>query len=98
MKTVSSIEEALGTNWLHKLGIVILVVGVALFGIYELQALGPLAKVGISYGASLALLAGGIFLEKRETYRLLGRTGIGGGWALLGLSIRRLSDPVLGDG
>ncbi|HEV1995126.1 MAG TPA: DUF2339 domain-containing protein, partial [Candidatus Acidoferrum sp.] len=83
MKTVSAIEEALGTNWLNKLGIIILVVGVALFGIYELGALGPLGKVGISYLASGFLLVGGIFLEKNERYRLLGRTGIGGGWALL---------------
>jgi hypothetical protein len=33
MKKVSSIEETLGTNWLNKLGIIILVMGVALFGI-----------------------------------------------------------------
>jgi hypothetical protein len=83
MKTVSAIEEALGTNWLNKLGIIILVVGVALFGIYELGALGPLGKVGISYLASASLLGGGIYVEKNERYRLLGRTGIGGGWALL---------------
>jgi hypothetical protein len=83
MKTVSAIEETLGTNWLNKLGIIILVVGVALFGIYELGALGPLGKVGISYLASAFLLVGGIYLEKNERYRLLGRTGIGGGWALL---------------
>ncbi len=83
LKTVSAIEETLGTNWLNKLGIIILVVGVALFGIYELGALGPLGKVGISYLASAFLLLGGIYLEKNERYRLLGRTGIGGGWALL---------------
>jgi len=83
MKTVSAIEETLGTNWLNKLGIIILVVGVALFGIYELGALGPLGKVGISYLASAFFLVGGIYLEKNERYRLLGRTGIGGGWALL---------------
>ena len=83
MKKVWSLEETLGTNWLNKLGIIILVLGVALFGIYELQALGALGKVAISYAASAALLAGGIYLEKREDFRLLGRTGIGGGWALL---------------
>ena len=83
MKTVSAIEETLGTNWLNKLGIIILVVGVALFGIYELGALGPLGKVGISYITSAFLLVGGIYVEKNERYRLLGRTGIGGGWALL---------------
>jgi hypothetical protein len=83
LKTVSSIEETLGTNWLYKIGIIILVVGVALFGIHELGTLGPLGKAAISYFTALFLLAGGIALEKRERYRLIGRGGIGGGWALL---------------
>jgi len=83
MKSVFALEEALGTNWLNKLGVIILVLGVAFFGIYELGELGPLGKVGISCAAAVALLAGGIWLEKRERYRVFGRTGIGGGWALL---------------
>jgi len=83
MKTVSAIEETLGTNWLNKLGIIILVVGIALFGIYELGTLGPLGKVAISYAVSIFLLVGGIYVEKNERYHLFGRTGIGGGWALL---------------
>jgi hypothetical protein len=83
LKTVSAIEEALGTNWLPKIGIIMTVIGFALLGIYELGALGAIGKVGISYLASAVLLGGGIFLEKKERYRLLGRTGIGGGWALL---------------
>ena len=83
MKSVFALEETLGTNWLNKLGIVILVLGVALFGIYELGKLGQGGKVALSYVVSLALLGGGILLEKRERYRVLGRTLIGGGWALL---------------
>jgi len=83
MKSVFALEETLGTNWLNKLGIIILVLGVALFGIYELGQLGSVGKVCLSYVVSLALLAGGIFFEKRERYRVLGRTLIGGGWALL---------------
>jgi hypothetical protein len=83
MNRVSALEEAVGTNWLQKLGIVLLVLGVASFGIYELAALGAFGKVSVSYLVGVALLAGGIFLEKRERYQLLGRTGIGGGWALL---------------
>lgn len=82
MNKVSSFEEALGTNWLQKLGIVLLVLGVASFGIYELAALGSFGKVVVSYLVAVGLLGGGIFLEKRERYQLLGRTGIGGGWAL----------------
>lgn len=83
MKSVFALEETLGTNWLNKLGITILVLGLALFGIYELGQLGPAGKVGLSYFVSLALLAGGVFFEKKERYRVLGRTLIGGGWALL---------------
>jgi hypothetical protein len=83
MKAVSAIEENLGTNWLPKIGIIMTVIGFALLGIYELGALGALGKVGISYFASAVLLGGGISLEKNELYRLLGRAGIGGGWALL---------------
>ena len=76
LKTVSSIEETLGTNWLNKLGIIILVVGVSLFGIYELGALGPLGKAGISYFTAILLLVGGIALEKRDRYRLLDRKSV----------------------
>jgi len=83
MKRVFALEQALGTNWLNKLGIVILVLGVALLGIYELGQLGPRGKVGLSYAVSMTLLGGGVWLEKRGRYRVLGRTGIGGGWALL---------------
>src|SRR5215472_12054465 len=83
LKTVSSIEEALGTNWLYKLGIISIVIGVALFGIREFGTLGALGKALISYSTAVFLLAGGIALEKNERYRLIGRGGIGGGWALL---------------
>ena len=83
MKSVFALEETLGTNWLNKLGITILVLGLASFGIYELGQLGPAGKVGLSFFASFALLAGGVFFEKRERYRVLGHTLIGGGWALL---------------
>ena len=83
MKSVFALEETLGTNWLNKLGIIILVLGVALFGIYELGQLGPAGKVALSYAASAVLLGAGIFFENRERYRVLGHTLIGGGWALL---------------
>ena len=83
MKTVSAIEETLGTNWLPKIGIIMIVIGFALLGILELGKLGAAGKVLLSYFASVVLLGGGIYLERHERYRLLGRTGIGGGWALL---------------
>ena len=83
LRSALAIEEILGTNWLNKLGVIILVLGIALFGIYELGQLGPFGKVGLSLAVSLGLLGGGIYLERKERYRILGRAGIGGGWALL---------------
>ncbi len=83
MKSVFALEEILGRNWLNKIGIVLIVLGVAYFGIKELGQLGPWGKVALCYVISLALLGGGIFLEKRERYRVFSYPAIGGGWSLL---------------
>jgi uncharacterized membrane protein len=66
MKSVFALEEILGRNWLNKIGIVLIVLGVAYFGIKELGQLGPWGKVALSYVISFALLGGGVFLEKRS--------------------------------
>jgi len=76
------LEEALGANWLNKIGIVILVFGVAFFLAYQLRQVGPAGKALVGALVSAALLGGGIFLERKKAYRILGRAGIGGGWAL----------------
>ena len=76
------IEEALGTNWLNKIGIVLLVLGVAYFLGKQLGQMGPAGKVLVGFLVSFTLLGGGIFLERKPGYRILGRAGIGGGWAL----------------
>jgi len=78
-----SLEERLGQNWLNKLGIVTLVIGVALFLGYQLHNLGPLGKSVIGMALSLALLGGGLLLEKKSQYRIFARAAIGGGWALM---------------
>jgi len=81
-KRVLNMEEVLGTDWLNKLGMSILVIGVAFFLAYEMRELGPAGKVLVGYVVSGGLLGAGIFFERRERYRLLARVGIGGGWAL----------------
>lgn len=83
LRKALDVEETLGTNWLNKLGIVILVLGVALFGMYELSALGPLGKVLLLFTVGATLLGTGLYLDRGDRYRLIGRTAIGGGWALL---------------
>ncbi len=76
-------EELLGLNLFAKIGIVLLVLGFALLGRMALLSMGPGQRVALIYAVSAALLGGGIWLERQERYRLLGRAGIGGGWALL---------------
>jgi len=76
-------EEFLGMNLFAKVGIVLLVLGFAWLGRMEFGSMGPGARVALIYAVAGVLLGGGVWLENRERYRLVGRTGIGGGWALL---------------
>jgi len=78
-----NLEEALGTNWLNKIGIIILVIGVALFLSYEMRELGPPGKVMVGYAASAVMLGVGVLFERRRQWQILARAGIGGGWSLL---------------
>jgi uncharacterized membrane protein len=82
-KSALDIEEMLGTDWLNKLGIALLVLGVAFFLAYQLKTMGPAGKVLVGFVTAGVLLVAGIWSERRDRYRILARAGIGGGWALL---------------
>jgi uncharacterized membrane protein len=82
-KSALDIEEMLGTDWLNKLGITLLVLGVAFFLSYELRTMGPAGKVLVGFVTAAVMLAAGIWFERGDRYRILARAGIGGGWALL---------------
>jgi uncharacterized membrane protein len=82
LKSSLDFEEMLGTNWLNKLGIVILVLGVAFFLAYQLKTLGPAGKILVGFITAAVMLGAGIWFDRKERYRLLARAGIGGGWAL----------------
>jgi hypothetical protein len=88
-KPSRSFEEIVGTNWLPKLGAVILVVGVALLTATQWQHvtswwhwIGPWGRDALILLGSLGLLFGGIKFESHDRYKNLGRSMIGGGWAL----------------
>jgi uncharacterized membrane protein len=83
LRAVVPLEEVLGMNVFAKVGIVLVVLGVALLGRLAFTSMGPGARVAMTYTIAAAMLGSGIFLETRERYRLVGRAGIGGGWALL---------------
>jgi len=82
-KSALDVEEMLGTNWLNKLGIVLVVLGIAYFLSYELKTMGPAGKVLLGFVTAGVMLGAGIWFERGNRYRILARTGIAGGWALL---------------
>ena len=76
-----SMEWKLGTNWLPKIAIVLVVLGLAYGAQLFWGAIPKSAQILILYLIGPALLAGGVVLEKKENFKVLGRVLIGGGWA-----------------
>jgi hypothetical protein len=77
------LEQMLGTNWLSKLGVGVLVLGIAFFLAWRLAEVGPLGKVVTGVVVSAILLSAGIWGDRHRQYQLLGRAALAGGWALL---------------
>jgi uncharacterized membrane protein len=76
-------EALVGGSLLNKIGALVLVIGVALFLGYSFTHMTPAARALTSLGGSLCLLAGGVVLERKQTYRVFARGLIGAGWAAL---------------
>ncbi len=82
-RSALDIEELVGTNWLPKVGISFLVLGIAFLLARQLTTMGPAGKVLVGYVIGAVMLGAGIFSERKSRYRILARVGISGGWALL---------------
>src|ERR1019366_7124580 len=98
-------ETILGGSWLNKIGVFVLVVGVALLLRYSFTHFGPLGRVTICLAASFMMLAAGAILESKEPYRIFARGLLGGGWAGLYVTVyamhaveaaRVIDSPVVG--
>ncbi|HEV3332803.1 MAG TPA: DUF2339 domain-containing protein [Bryobacteraceae bacterium] len=98
-------ETLLGGNWLNKLGVFVLVVGIALALGYSFTRVGPLGRVVTSIALSVAMLVAGAVWERRERYQVFARGLMGGGWAALYITVyamhavaaaRVIADPVSG--
>src|SRR2546427_527809 len=76
-------EARIGGSWLNRIGVALLVIGIAFALGYSLTRLGPAGKAALATAVSLAMIAGGVLLERRESYKFYGRGLIGGGWAAL---------------
>ena len=83
-----SMEFAIASTWLLRVGVVILVMGIGFFLKYSVDHgwIAPSARVALSILTGIGLLAAGIKLL-RTVYQLLGQGLIGGGIATLYLSI-----------
>jgi hypothetical protein len=83
LRSTLPLEELLGMNLFAKIGIVLLVIGIAFGGQMAFTSMSAGARVVSIYAIAGVLLAGGIWFETKERYRIVGRAGIGGGWATL---------------
>lgn len=75
------LEAVIGGNWLSKLGVLMLLIGIALFLGFSLTEMGPMGRILTGAATSLALLGAGVVAERKDDYRVLGSALIGGGWA-----------------
>ncbi|CAN5477620.1 hypothetical protein BH11CYA1_BH11CYA1_11830 [soil metagenome] len=88
-KRLPSLESRIALFWLHRLGIVTLVLGVVFLITYSVSTLSPeLAwlvpwfKLGAGFGVSSALLWLGQKLTGREDQKWFGQALTAGGWSL----------------
>lgn len=77
------LENFLGERILPRLGVVVLVLGMALFLWYSYVNLGPGGRVALAGITGAAMVAGGVYLRRNIQTELAGSCLIAGGWAVL---------------
>lgn len=77
-----SLEARIGLYWLHRLGIVSLVLGFAFLMMYSFQFIGPVMKLLTGLAASIALIATGELMARKDTRKWFGHGLTAGGWSL----------------
>ena len=79
----SDMELDFGRNWLSKIGIAVLALGMAFFISYTFKYFGPFLKIAFVYLVGGALFVTGIKLEKQDKLMNYGRALLGGAWAII---------------
>ncbi len=80
-RTGAEWEALVGGNWFNKLGILIIVVGIALLLGYAFPRMGPASISAVALTLSFTMLVSGVIVERREHYVVFARGLIAGGWA-----------------
>lgn len=91
-----SFEAAVAANWLTRIGILVLVVGVGFFIKYSIDKglLGPEGRVALSCLAGAALVGAGVRQFGRQ-YHILGQGLAGGGLAILYFAVYAAAELFL---
>lgn len=76
-------EATIGTNWLNRAGIILLVIGITLFLGYAMTTMGPAGRIATGAAAGLALLAGGYWFQRDENFQPFSLGLLAGGFAVL---------------
>lgn len=76
-------ENSLGTNWLTRSGVVLIVIGIVLFLGYAMTGMGPGGRVAIASTIAVAMLATGYYFEQKGGWRPWSLAMLGGGFAVL---------------
>ena len=79
----ADMELDFGRNWLNKIGIAILAMGVAFLISYSFQYFGPFVRVTFGYLVGGAIFLVGLRLESKEKFMAYGRVLLGGAWAII---------------
>lgn len=87
--TQASLESAIGTRWIGRIGIVAILFGIAFFLKYSFdnKLIGETGRIilGLMWGA--AFIGAGEYLQKKKNLKLYGQLLSGGGLAVLYLSL-----------
>ncbi|HEY6307002.1 MAG TPA: DUF2339 domain-containing protein [Candidatus Angelobacter sp.] len=83
LRALLKFEELLGSNLFAKIGALILVLGAA-FGLnWAWGNVGAVGKVGMGLLVGAGLLGAGMFFERNERYRIIARSSVAAGWAII---------------
>lgn len=84
-----SLENAIGTRWIGRIGMLAVIFGVAFFLKYSFdnRLIGETGRIILGIVAGTGFIAGGEFFQRRKDWTLYGQILTGGGLAILYFSI-----------